>query len=124
MTAEEKKADVQWQAVVCHLAGNRCEVAHEGCTSGAYNGAHHIIGRDYKKVRYNTKNGIACCPSCHAWIHSNPLEFMEWLEVWYEETFNTIQSLKKNYENLPKCGIQREMDELKTYCRKNIPGCA
>lgn len=40
----------------------------------------HILSRKYTATRWDEKNALSLCVGCHHWGHSNPLEWMLWLE--------------------------------------------
>ena len=116
---EIKKYDKMWQKVICHIAGNRCQVQQSlECTKMAYNGSHHIIPRWHRKVRWNFTNGIAVCPACHQWIEDNENAFMDSLEQEDRAKFLLVQYLKREYDNLEN-GEEDAIAELEEYCRTN-----
>lgn len=40
----------------------------------------HIYSRTYRSVRWDLKNLIALCQSCHFWAHRNPILFTEFVK--------------------------------------------
>lgn len=58
----EKELDDLWrQIVVFHKQCEKCKKVYE---KGLH--AHHIFGRN-RSVRWDLRNGIALCASCHKW---------------------------------------------------------
>lgn len=39
----------------------------------------HIWSRVYRNTRWNLKNLLSLCASCHFWAHRNPLDFADWV---------------------------------------------
>lgn len=111
------EADRLWQKVVCFEAQNRCRLEHEGCTSMAYNGAHHLVPRKFQRFRIDPRNGFACCPSCHEWIEGHPKEFIAWLEKNEPETVDFILSAHLNYKSPTKEELDAQEERLRAYCR-------
>lgn len=61
----------------------------------------HIAGRRSLSGRWNDKNAITLCYTCHLrWSHQNPIEFSEWLKEtlpeYYEEGRRIIKTTVKN----------------------------
>ena len=40
----------------------------------------HIVGRRNRELRWDERNAISLCFSCHLWAHGNPLQFHDWLK--------------------------------------------
>lgn len=40
----------------------------------------HIYSRDYKSLRWDLKNMVCLCASCHFWGHKNPILFAEFVK--------------------------------------------
>lgn len=105
--------DKLWQKVVCFKAYNRCQLEHDGCTSMAYNGAHHIIPRKYLNYRYDMINGFAVCPSCHQWIEEHPKEFKQILQDQHPAVYNYLYN--KRIIEVNKEMIDERIKELEAY---------
>lgn len=39
----------------------------------------HIYSRRYLSIRWDLRNSLALCASCHFWIHSNPMDGAEFV---------------------------------------------
>ena len=39
----------------------------------------HIYSRTYRNTRWDLKNLLSLCASCHFWGHKNPIEFADWV---------------------------------------------
>jgi hypothetical protein len=71
---QELREDAAWAHMVIDRAGNRCEKCGRIGTQ-----AHHVVRRGNKTWRHHELNGVSLCPEHHAWAHSKPGEFREWL---------------------------------------------
>lgn len=86
----------------------------EWCGSSRYVQAHHIIGKQYKPLRFELLNGVALCAGkCHKFtphaVHQNPILFVEWLKSARPESFKFLLKfdLEKEYkEDLNKIYLE------------------
>jgi 5-methylcytosine-specific restriction endonuclease McrA len=116
MTKERKlEYDKKWQKAVCYADKYRCQVRAKGCTSGAYNGAHHIIPRWVTRWRWNLTNGISCCPNCHDWIHAHPAEFQEFLDENDPILARTIRSMKTDCDTPSREELDKTLQRIDNY---------
>ena len=112
-----KKCDIAWAIAVKVIAGYKCQI----CGSVYTLNSHHIIGRINYSLRFDLKNGICACVSCHKFstnsIHNNPLKFMEWFEIMYPENYEYLRTKKNviakylDYEAILK-DLKDVIDEL------------
>lgn len=67
-----------WSKLIRARAGNQCERC--GATPEAARGfhAHHVYGRTNHRLRWEPRNGMAVCATCHRWAEEYPLEFADW----------------------------------------------
>lgn len=84
--AIKKKMDVLWSQIIRKRNNGNCEV----CGNLGQN-SHHVIGRKNLNLRWNLKNGINLCISCHVFgknsAHQNSLFFMELFKSIREEDY-------------------------------------
>mgnify|MGYP003457169196 CR=1 FL=1 len=61
--------------------------ATKNCTKGDYEllQCAHIFSRTYKSVRWDLKNMICLCASCHFYGHNNPTRFTEFVKRYLGE---------------------------------------
>lgn len=58
---------------------------------------HHLIGRRYMKVRFDPRNGVAVCKSCHMFLTHRPLENDEFAtELLGEETWAELRTIARD----------------------------
>lgn len=74
MSTERKKLDEQ-----CLKLWSKCIRTNQkvcrNCGKDINLQAHHIVQRTYKLSRYNLKNGLCLCSSCHFWEKVDPEKF-------------------------------------------------
>ncbi len=83
---------------------------------------HHIIGRVFRSLRWETRNGVALCAiKCHLqWAESDPLDFSKWITERLGEdeimklTLRKRNRFKTSVPNLSamKQELQRELAEV------------
>lgn len=87
-----KMLDDAWSLTVKEVANFRCEV----CGKRSPLNSHHIIGRRNFALRWELKNGVCLCVSCHKFgnqsAHSNPLWFDKWLRENRKEDYEFLQN--------------------------------
>jgi len=93
----QNKLDKEWAIRVKILYDNKCAV----CGETKMLNAHHIIPREDKLFRHDTRNGIALCPKHHKFSfelspHKNPFMFFRWWGNAYREKCNEV--IKMLYE--------------------------
>ena len=90
-----KACDIAWSKAVKVRDDYTCQMC--GSVSGL--NSHHIIGRINYSLRFDLKNGITLCASCHKFdrysAHNNPLYFAVWFEKHYPENYEYLLT-KKN----------------------------
>ena len=74
-------ADRLWSYAVRDDWGWNCAV----CGAGKVD-AHHLVPRQFNATRYELKNGIALCSSCHQFDaeispHQNAAGWLDWLQI-------------------------------------------
>lgn len=85
-----RKALKLWTEVVRLSGGNHCAVCGAGHGSLGESGkpiwlnSHHIEDKTNYSTRWDPKNGISLCPSCHKFrnpnsAHNSPVWFLDWL---------------------------------------------
>jgi hypothetical protein len=81
LALKKEKADVAWRQKVKERAGFRCEkcgrevpVLH----------AHHFVSRNYARLRFDVRNGVALCPRDHLFgpesAHKGGPFFIAWFQ--------------------------------------------
>lgn len=92
-TQVKKIIDKKWSEKVRSLGS--CEV----CGKEEWLNAHHIIGRQDLRVRWDIRNGCCLCSGCHTMnnysAHGNPLFFMEWMEENRPEDLEYLKNIMK-----------------------------
>jgi len=91
----KKQCDIAWSKKVKELSHGRCEV----CGSISTLNSHHIIGRVNYALRWDLKNGMTLCSSCHKFsktsAHNDPVHFMEYFKKARPEDYQYLLT-KKN----------------------------
>jgi hypothetical protein len=75
----------------------RCERQGQGCRDGrkATLQMAHINTRDVRGLRYDRRNLLCLCASCHAWGHDYPTQFTEFVKkVKTKEDYQYIHTYK------------------------------
>jgi len=86
-----RKALKLWTEIVRRSGDNKCAVCNVVHGTLNHNGkprfinAHHIEDKCNYSTRWDTKNGVALCASCHQFhnpssAHRSPVWFLDWLE--------------------------------------------
>lgn len=81
-----KKADVLFSKFV-RLRDGKC------LRCGRQDGlqCHHLLTRTYRKVRFDSRNGVSVCFGCHKYLTHRPLENHEFaIELRGEEVWDDI----------------------------------
>jgi len=109
----KKKCDIAWSKLIKDRAGNRCQI----CGSVSSLNSHHIIGRVNHVLRWDLKNGICLCASCHKFstnsAHNNPLAFMEWYKSTYPDNYEYLRSKRNETVKLTLGYYEQIYQELK-----------
>jgi len=92
------KLDALCRVLVMERDGHKCRkcgVPDKGGRQGLQWA--HIYSRRYLTIRWNPLNSMALCPSCHFFIHQNPLEGAEWVASWMPASDREVlrEKLKK-----------------------------
>lgn len=73
---ENNMTQTQWNSEVLERDDYTCQ----RCGANTCLDAAHIIARSQApQLRYDTRNGITLCRSCHQRFHQHPLEWREFL---------------------------------------------
>jgi hypothetical protein len=90
-----KACDIAWSKAVKVRDDYTCQMC--GSVSGL--NSHHIIGRINYSLRFDLKNGLTLCSSCHKFsrnsAHNNPVYFIDWYKKHYPEDYEYLLT-KKN----------------------------
>lgn len=99
-------ADRLWSLAVRSDWGHKCAV----CSAKKCE-AHHLVPRQFESTRYDLRNGIALCASCHKFNrnispHQNAAGWMAWLyahhlerAAWYRVNLQPIFKGTKNADH-------------------------
>lgn len=78
---------------------------------------HHLIGRVYRKIRFDPRNGVALCYGCHKFLTHRPLENEEFiLATIGGETYEELRSIARN--TTQKADLDQIHEWLKEEARK------
>jgi len=87
-TPIKRKCDALWSKII----RNQGYCAKCGSTQSL--NAHHVIGRINHSLRYDLKNGVVLCSSCHKFsttsAHNDPLHFLEWYKSEYPDNYDYL----------------------------------
>ena len=88
---EVKKQFLDWSIKVKERDGNHCAL----CPSVTLLNAHHLIGREFKQLRFDLDNGISLCPFHHQWSkdispHRNSFVFFVWFMTNRKEQYQRL----------------------------------
>ncbi len=97
---QERQKDKEWRKLIMAIYSGKCVI----CRNTNKPNAHHIIPRNFKEFRWDTKNGILLCPKHHKFgkfsAHKNPLWFLRQLIKYDSEQYNyLIKKLPEENEN-------------------------
>lgn len=97
----KKKCDDLWREIIhekfyCEVCGKPPSLKENG-DRGNHN-AHHVITKNNYNLRWDIRNGVNLCVSCHKFgnpsAHGNPLWFAKWLEINRPEDYEYLQNKK------------------------------
>jgi len=92
-----------WREKVLERNGDKCSICKRDLTDKRLRHIHHIIGKEFKELRYDENNGILLCPKCHKFgkfsAHKNGLWFSEWLRKNRPEQYKYLILKLKGLEN-------------------------
>lgn len=75
----KKACDILWALIIRSSNNGNCEI----CGKPAQN-SHHVIGRIIFALRWDLRNGVNLCISCHMFgkdsAHNNPIFFINWFK--------------------------------------------
>lgn len=77
----------------------------------------HIFSRTYRNTRWDLKNMVALCASCHFYGHRNPIAFTEFIKSYLGEY--EYESLKLRHNAIKRWTLQEMLYLLKTLGRIN-----
>lgn len=96
-----KEADCLWSNF---KRGDMCEICGEENVS-----PHHIVHRRNKTLRWDLRNRIFLCNSCHIeFAHGSPTEFKRWFEENRKEDYKYLMDRK----NLISKWTEEEMKKI------------
>ncbi|MBV6343522.1 hypothetical protein [Candidatus Magnetobacterium casense] len=103
--------DFLWSKAIKLIAGGRCRLRHfRGCNGKAEH-AHHIIRRGIKATRWDLRNGLGMCWSCHTWGHDHPGEFTEFITaVVGSAMMDLLRDLARMYVRLDLLKVKAELE--------------
>lgn len=102
-----KQADTLWGKLI-RLPGRCIE-----CGSTEYVQAAHCIGRAYRKVRHDPRNGVPLCAKHHVFWTHRPIEWNLWLlNHWGEDLYAEMHDLALNG---PRVDLAKTIESLRTY---------
>jgi hypothetical protein len=120
MVKLRKKAFKLWslrvrELGVCDLCGKKYKEINEKGKPTILQ-AHHIIGRENKRLAWDVKNGVCLCSYCHKWsragAHRGSIIFTDWFMKKHPDRYDyliencnvevepTIEYMQKQIENL------------------------
>lgn len=100
-----KQADALWGQLI--RAPGRCIEC--GSTSNVQ--AAHCIGRAYRKVRHDPRNGVPLCAHHHVFWTHRPLEWDDWLRAhWGQELYDEMRDLALNG---PRVDLKKTIENLR-----------
>lgn len=109
----DDKLDRAWSSSIREVG--RCE----RCGSNFNLTPHHIIGRASHSLRWEKKNGICLCLSCHRFAHDFPEDFKKWLNI-YKQDKNFYKNLESEGNKVCKLTLKEKSDSLKKLCLRNF----
>jgi 5-methylcytosine-specific restriction endonuclease McrA len=76
------RADSEFSRAIKERDNWRCRRCGTQYAEGS-RGLHcaHIVGRRNRELRWDERNVVSLCASCHFWAHGNPIAFTDWLRV-------------------------------------------
>lgn len=113
-----KKAFKLWSLRVreigkCELCGKKYKEINEKGKPTILQ-AHHIIGRENKRLAWDLNNSICLCSYCHKWSrigpHRGSIIFSDWFRVNYPEKYDY---LLKNWNPEPEATLEYLQEAIK-----------
>lgn len=104
------EADELWSTVgkidYCEACGENTEVV-----------PHHFVGRTNKTLRWDLRNRVWLCRSCHTSAdfsaHGSPTEFKEWFKEARPEDFKYLMERKNIISKFTEEDMKKIIEELK-----------
>lgn len=80
MKIRVSRLDAEFSRRIKERDGWRCRRCGTQYVEGS-RGLHcaHIVGRRNRELRWDERNSVSLCASCHFWAHGNPIAFTDWL---------------------------------------------
>ena len=107
----KRKADKLWSLAI--RKGGVCEV----CGSINHLQSHHIITRRNTNLRWELKNGVCVCPSCHLFsndsFHHNPIKAVEFLTSKRPQDFIFLKGYASKPIQLSVEDMEKIINELR-----------
>lgn len=87
--------------------------------------AHHLMNRDVRDcpLKFDIRNGIALCPTCHKWspnnaFHSNPIKTVAWL---IENNDSRYQFVLENYDKQIDLQSRDILEKIEEHLKNKEP---
>jgi len=113
----KRKMDILWSEII--RSKGRCEIC--GKTDNLQ--AHHVIGRINLALRWDIKNGVCLCSSCHTFgktsSHNNPVFFLDWFKTHRPQDYEYLLK-KKNETKTFHLSDYEEIYEILSKTRKRL----
>lgn len=124
-----RPADALWSQYVRRSA-RKCEIGlrcipqeryyyETGQLDISYMDCVHIFGRKKESVRFDRRNTLAGCKSCHKYFHDKGDDFVK---AWYAEKFGqrALDILAIDANTTLKIGVKFQDDMVKLFCKKEL----
>lgn len=82
----------------------------------------HIYSRTYRSVRWDLKNVLCLCASCHFYFHKNPIEFGDFVKNYLGEYEYIQLSNRRNSIIKYNTAMMQELLTVLTLVEENILG--
>ena len=72
----------------------------------------HIISRNNKTLRWNERNLLCLCTTCHFWAHQDPLGFAEFIEFNFPRRYDYLMKKKNELSKYTAKDLKERLDKL------------
>jgi 5-methylcytosine-specific restriction endonuclease McrA len=81
MKVRISRQDAEFSRLIRERDSWRCRKCHTAYAPNS-RGLHcaHIVGRRNRELRWDERNAVSLCFSCHLWAHGNPIQFVDWVK--------------------------------------------
>lgn len=69
----------------------------------------HIVSRSYLSVRWNRKNALCLCSSCHVFFTYHPLEWSFFIDYEFPGRFAELRELALSYQKVDLAAVLAEL---------------